>query len=79
MMVKVTIINSRCVHMPEAVSVPSLMIMTLIVSEESLAGDTQTRQTFGQTFGQTDKQTDIQTDRQTDKQTDRLWPFLSKL
>ena len=46
MKVKVNIMNMRCNIMSEAVTIPSLMMMTSIVSEESLARDTQTdRQT----------------------------------
>ena len=40
MKVKVNIINMRCILMSEAVTMPSLMMMT--VSEESLARDTHT-------------------------------------
>ena len=40
MKVKVNIMTMWCMLMPEAVTVPSLMMMTLIVSEESLAMDT---------------------------------------
>ena len=46
--------------MPEAVTMPSVMMITSTVSEESLAIDRQT-----------DRQIDRQADRQTDKQTDR--------
>ena len=42
MMIKVNIINTRCILVSEAVIVQSLMIMTLIVSEESLARNTDT-------------------------------------
>ena len=38
----VNIINTWCILMSEAVTVPSLMMMTLIVSEESFARDTHT-------------------------------------
>ena len=40
MMAKVNIINTWCIPMSEAVTMPSLMTMTLIVSEESLARNT---------------------------------------
>ena len=39
MNVKVNIINTLCISMTEAVTVPSLTVMTYIVSEESLARD----------------------------------------
>ena len=42
MEVKVNIINTRYMPMSEAVTVPSLMMMTSTVSEESLARDTHT-------------------------------------
>ena len=46
MKVKVNIINTGCIPMFEAVTVSSLMMMTLIVSEELLARDRETnRQT----------------------------------
>ena len=46
---------------------PSLMMMSAIISEESLARDTGAdRQTGRQVGRQADKQTDRQTDRQTD-------------
>ena len=46
MKVNVNIINTCCIPMSDAVTVPSLTIMTLIVSEESLARDRHThRQT----------------------------------
>ena len=46
MQVTVNIINTRCTLMSQAITVPSLIIMTLIVSEESLARDRHTdRQT----------------------------------
>ena len=38
MTVKVNIINIWCILMSVAVTVPNLMMMTLTVSEESLAG-----------------------------------------
>ena len=52
--------------MSEAVTMPSLIMMTSIISEESLARATQAdrhidRRTDGQTDGQTDRQTDINT------------------
>ena len=40
--VKINIINTWCILMSEAVTVPSLMRMTLTVSEESLERDRQT-------------------------------------
>ena len=43
MEVKVNIINTWCILVSEAVTVPNLMMMTLIVSEESLARDTDTQ------------------------------------
>ena len=52
----------------EAVTVPSLMMMSSIVSQESLA---RTRQTDRQAGRQADRQTDRQAGRQTDRQTDR--------
>ena len=48
----------HAIFMSEAVTVPSLMMMTLIVFEESFARDTQT-----------DRHIHRQTDRQTDRQT----------
>ena len=53
--------------MPEAVTMSRLMMMTSIVSEESLARD---RQTDRQANRQTDRQTDRQAGRQANKQTD---------
>ena len=49
MKVKVNIINMSCISMSEAVNVPSLIMMTSIVSKESLARDTHRH---------TDRQTD---------------------
>ena len=43
MKVKVNIINICCILMSEAVIVPNLMMVTLIVSEKSLVSDTQTQ------------------------------------
>ena len=43
MKVKVNIINMSCISMSEAVNVPSLIMMTSIVSKESLARDTHTQ------------------------------------
>ena len=54
MKVTINITNTRCIPMSEAVTVLNLMMVTLIVSEESLARDRQT-----------DRQTDRQKDRQT--------------
>ena len=48
---KVNINNTRCILMSEAITVPSLMLMTVVVSEESLAGDRHTH-----TLTQTDIQ-----------------------
>ena len=42
MKVQVNIINMRCIPMSEAVIVPNLTMMTLVVSEESLARDRHT-------------------------------------
>ena len=42
MKVEVNIISTRCISMSEAATVPSLMMMTSIVSKESLARDTHT-------------------------------------
>ena len=42
MKAKVNIINTRCILMFEAVTMPSLIMITSIVSEESLARDTRT-------------------------------------
>ena len=42
MKVKVNVINTSCISMSEAVTVPSLMMMTSIVSKESFAWDTHT-------------------------------------
>ena len=39
MKVKVSIMNTQCILMPEAVTMPSLMMMTSTVSEELLARD----------------------------------------
>ena len=52
MKVKVNIVNTRCIGMCEAVTMPSLMMITSIVSEESLARDTHTATA-------TDRQTDF--------------------
>ena len=49
MKVKINIINIRCILMSEAVTVQSLMMMTLTASEESLTRNTD-RQTERQTF-----------------------------
>ena len=43
MKVEVNIIHTWCILMSEAVTVPGWMMMTLIVSEESLARDTRSR------------------------------------
>ena len=42
MKVTINIINTLCIHISEAVTVPSLMMLTSIVSEESLARGTHT-------------------------------------
>ena len=42
MMVKVNIINTQCINMSAAVTVLRLMMMTSIVSDQSLARDTHT-------------------------------------
>ena len=42
MKVKVSIINTGCIILSQAVAVPSLMMMTLILSEESLARELHT-------------------------------------
>ena len=52
MKVKVNIISTLCILTSEEATVPSLMMMTLIVSHESLARHRQT----------VDRQTDRQTD-----------------
>ena len=58
--------------MSEAVSVPSLMMMTLIFSEESLARVTQThRQTDRQTETARQRQWERQTETETDRDRDR--------
>ena len=54
--------------MSEAVTVRSLIMVTSVVSEESLARD---RQTDRQTERETDRQIDRQADRQTDRQAGR--------
>ena len=41
--IKVNIINTRCILISEAVTVPCLMMIASIVSEESLARDTHTQ------------------------------------
>ena len=43
MKVKVNIINTWCIIMSEAITVPSLMLMTSTVSQESLARDMHAR------------------------------------
>ena len=43
MKVNVNIMNTQCIIMSEAVTAPSLMMTTLIVSEESLARETHTQ------------------------------------
>ena len=48
------IINTGCITMSEAVTMPTLMMVTSTVSEQSLARDPHT-----------DRQVDAQTDRQT--------------
>ena len=63
--VKVNIINTWCILMSAVVTVPSLRMMTFIVSEESLAGDRQADR-----LRQAGKEADRQTDRQTDRQRD---------
>ena len=40
---KVNILNTRCIIRSEAVTVPSVTMMTSTVSKESLARDAQTR------------------------------------
>ena len=62
--------------MSEAVTVPSLMLMTLIVSEESLARD---RHIQTHTDRQTDRQTDTETDIHTQVHTHRLKVVYLKL
>ena len=42
MKVKINIISTRCILMSEAVTMPSSMMMTLIVSDESRAKGTHT-------------------------------------
>ena len=42
MKVKVNIINTRCITVSEAVTMPSLMMMTSILSEESVARNRHT-------------------------------------
>ena len=56
MNVKFNIINARCITMFEALTMRSLMMMTSMVSEESLARDTHT-QTHSSTHR--DRQTDF--------------------
>ena len=65
MKVKVSIINKRCITMSEAVTMPSLTMVTLTVSDKSLAKD---RQTDTDTDTQSDMLACIQTDSQTDRQ-----------
>ena len=55
MKVDVNIIYTSCILVSKAVSMPRLMVMTLLVSEESLARDTDT-----DTLPQTNRQ--LQTD-----------------
>ena len=62
MKVKVNIISMGCILMSEAVTVPSLTMMTLTVSEESLARDTHrhgigTTLTFAVTYNFANKNT----------------------
>ena len=55
MKVKVHISNAWCILMSGAVTGPSLMLMTLTVSDDSLARDTQTdRQTDSGSLAPTD-------------------------
>ena len=56
--VKVNIINTWCISMSEEVPVPSLMMMTSIVSQESLPRNTD-RQTDRQTHTDTHTQTRV--------------------
>ena len=46
MKMKVNIINTWCILISEAVTVPSLTMMTSTVSEESLARDTHTHTAY---------------------------------
>ena len=63
--------------MSEAVTMPSLMMATSIVSEESLMMDTHTdRQIDRQKDRQTERQTDRQACRQTGRQTDFVLVYL---
>ena len=62
MKVNVNILNTWCILMSEAVAVPSLMMMTSMVSEESLAWD---RQPARQPARQTDTHTHTHTQRHT--------------
>ena len=57
--------------MSEAVTMPSLMMMTSIISEVSLAGESQTdKQTDRHAGRHADRQTHRRTDMQADTQTD---------
>ena len=58
MKVNVNIINTVCIIISEAVTVPSMIMMTLILSEESLAREIHT-----------DTDTHTHTNRQTDRST----------
>ena len=58
MKVTVNIINTWCILVSEAVTVPSMMMMALLVSEESLARDRHT-----------DRQTDTEIHTHTHTQT----------
>ena len=71
MKVKISIINTWCITMYEAVTVPSLTMMTSTVSKESLARDTHTH---------TDKRTDKHTHTHTQTYSGHLhWTLQSHL
>ena len=67
MKVNVNTINTWCILMSEAVSMPSLMMMTLIVSEELLARDARTHAAcaYARTHTHTHTHTDARTDAHT--------------
>ena len=72
--VKVNIINMSCILMSEAVTVPSLVMTTIMVSEESLARDRQTNR-----HRDTHTHTDIHTHAQVSSSTLKFSKSLTTL